>query len=220
VVFDEFPVLWGGVSLYITPRIEYLPSSQIDTSDASVVLSGEVYQEDIALIIQNQNKYLINSNVIHLEASYILSELISGPLTAPAIADIAIANGRAIIFAEYDTEIGINLPWAGMTHVTRYDPQGNKILDVDIDLGGHFSSTLMRGEFVMLVLLWLPGDVNGDRTVDIADVIFLINYLFIGGAAPEPLQAGDANCDEMVDIADVVYLINYLFIGGSPPGCG
>ena len=63
------------------------------------------------------------------------------------------------------------------------------------------------------------GDANGDGKIDIADVVHLVNYLFIDGPAPNPLWLGDANCDEVVDIADVVYLINYLFTGGPPPGC-
>ncbi len=56
--------------------------------------------------------------------------------------------------------------------------------------------------------------------VDIADVMYLINYLFIDGSAPDPFEAGDANYDGEVDIADVMYLINYLFIGGSQPCAG
>jgi hypothetical protein len=63
------------------------------------------------------------------------------------------------------------------------------------------------------------GDANGDGKINIADVVYLINYLFINGPAPEPLQAGDANCDGVINTADVVYLINYLFIGGPSPGC-
>ena len=66
---------------------------------------------------------------------------------------------------------------------------------------------------------FLRGDVNEDGVVDIADVMFLINYLFIGGSPPQPMEAGDCNCDGVVDVADVMYLINYLFMGGAPPGC-
>ena len=66
---------------------------------------------------------------------------------------------------------------------------------------------------------FLRGDANGDGVININDVVFLINYLFIGGPAPQPLQAGDANSDGVVNINDVVYLINYLFVGGPPPGC-
>lgn len=67
---------------------------------------------------------------------------------------------------------------------------------------------------VFNVVLLGRGDCNGDGGIDISDVIYLINYLFIGGPAPDPVQAGDANLDGTVNIADAVYLINYLFIGG------
>jgi aminopeptidase N len=63
------------------------------------------------------------------------------------------------------------------------------------------------------------GDVNRDGHIDSADVVYLINYLFLGGPSPIPLEAGDANCDGKINAADVVYLINYLFIGGPAPGC-
>ncbi|MFQ6002580.1 MAG: dockerin type I domain-containing protein, partial [Candidatus Zixiibacteriota bacterium] len=39
------------------------------------------------------------------------------------------------------------------------------------------------------------GDVNEDGNVDASDVIFLINYLFIGGPAPNPLALGDLSGD-------------------------
>jgi hypothetical protein len=63
----------------------------------------------------------------------------------------------------------------------------------------------------------LKGDVNCDDVTNSADIVFLINYLFKSGPAPDPLELGDVNCDEVVNSADVVYLINYLFKGGPPP---
>jgi hypothetical protein len=48
-------------------------------------------------------------------------------------------------------------------------------------------------------------------------VVFLLNYLFRGGSAPEIIETGDCNCDEVVDAADVVYLISYLFRDGPLP---
>jgi hypothetical protein len=66
---------------------------------------------------------------------------------------------------------------------------------------------------------YIGGDASGDGLIDVADVTYLINYLFISGSAPDPLWVGDCNCDQVVDVADVMYLINYLFLGGSPPGC-
>jgi hypothetical protein len=68
---------------------------------------------------------------------------------------------------------------------------------------------------------YVPGDPNGDKVVDVGDVVYLINFLFRLGSAPNPMAAGDANGDCVVDVGDVVYLINYLFRSGpSPvPGC-
>lgn len=65
----------------------------------------------------------------------------------------------------------------------------------------------------------MPGDANGDGVVNSADVVYLINYLFKDGPAPEPWRVGDVNCDGIINSADVVYLINYLFKGGPPPCC-
>ena len=63
------------------------------------------------------------------------------------------------------------------------------------------------------------GDANGDGSIDIGDVVYLINYLYKYGSAPDPVDAGDCNCDGMVNVGDVVYLVNYLYRGGDPPSC-
>jgi hypothetical protein len=62
------------------------------------------------------------------------------------------------------------------------------------------------------------GDSNDDGILDVADVVYLISYLFVDGPEPVPVVcSGNANGDGIVDIADVVYLINYLFVEGPPP---
>ena len=67
---------------------------------------------------------------------------------------------------------------------------------------------------------YMIGDCTGDFQVNSADIICLINYLFIGGPAPDPWQAGDANGDCTISSADAAYLINYLYIGGPRPQGG
>jgi hypothetical protein len=64
---------------------------------------------------------------------------------------------------------------------------------------------------------FIVGDANGDGVVNVADVIFLINFIFRNGPAPDPMESGDANGDGTVNIADAVYLIAYIFFGGPPP---
>ncbi len=75
---------------------------------------------------------------------------------------------------------------------------------------------------VFPILVYLPGDATGDRKVDLADLIFLVNYIFKGGAAPLIVVAGDANGDCKTDLGDIIFLVNYVFKGGTMPlpGCG
>jgi Dockerin type I domain len=58
-------------------------------------------------------------------------------------------------------------------------------------------------------------DPNGDGEVDVADLFYLITYLFEDG--PAPIGGGDANGDGDVDPADIFYLFNYLFYDGPAP---
>jgi len=67
---------------------------------------------------------------------------------------------------------------------------------------------------------WICGDVDGEGTVNIADVVFLIDYIFMGGAAPQPISLGDVDCSGSINIADVVRLIAYIFSHGAAPCAG
>ena len=53
------------------------------------------------------------------------------------------------------------------------------------------------------------GDVNGDQTVNIQDIILIINLILAG----DYNSLGDLNSDNTVNILDVVILVN--FISGS-----
>jgi hypothetical protein len=78
--------------------------------------------------------------------------------------------------------------------------------------------TLQDGQ-IMVLGPGLPfGDVNNDGAINVTDVVYLINHLFIDGPEPVPLWIiGDVNCDLKVNVSDVVYLINHLFINGPEP---
>jgi hypothetical protein len=66
---------------------------------------------------------------------------------------------------------------------------------------------------------YICGDANGDGQANVADAVFLINYVFKSGPAPSPMESGDANCDGAVNVGDAVYEINYIFKGGPDPCC-
>jgi len=63
------------------------------------------------------------------------------------------------------------------------------------------------------------GDVNADGTLNVADVVYLINYCYKFGPAPPTSEVGDANCDGVVNIGDIVRVVGYLFYGQPPLSC-
>ncbi len=64
---------------------------------------------------------------------------------------------------------------------------------------------------------YTTGDANYDGSVDVADAVYLINYIFLNGTPPEPFALGDVNCDGIVNLVDLIYIINYIFRDGPPP---
>ncbi|GEM_PF-1163087 len=63
------------------------------------------------------------------------------------------------------------------------------------------------------------GDVVCDGTVNILDIVFLVNYKFKSGEPPCSMYLADVNNDAAVNILDIVYLINYKFKSGPEPNC-
>ncbi len=62
------------------------------------------------------------------------------------------------------------------------------------------------------------GDANDDGSVNVSDAVYIINFVFVGGNPPQPIQAcGDANSDASVNVSDAVYIINFVFVGGGAP---
>jgi len=79
----------------------------------------------------------------------------------------------------------------------------------------------MRDDAWLTVLINPPiygcGDANTDGEINISDAVYVLNYLFVGGPAPEPMELGDANCDSKVNLTDIIYMINYVFRDGYDP---
>ncbi len=100
------------------------------------------------------------------------------------------------------------------------NPQGNSFLS---DPQGHlvpFKYNFGTGNQFMT---WYstPGDANGDSTINIGDVTFMINYLYKKGSPPCIPETADCNGSCVPEIGDVTTLINYLFRHGPAPlpGC-
>ncbi len=63
---------------------------------------------------------------------------------------------------------------------------------------------------------FLRADANSDGSVDIADAIKILEYLFLAEQA-DCMVAMDVNDDEVVNVADAINLLGNLFSGGASP---
>jgi len=77
-----------------------------------------------------------------------------------------------------------------------YNPDDIAYLDIIIGAGGNGCA--------------LVGDVNGDETLNILDVVLLVNLILSGTGGAE---CGDANGDDATNILDVVLLVNIILNG-------
>jgi hypothetical protein len=74
----------------------------------------------------------------------------------------------------------------------------------------------------VVISSYLCGDINGDGAgPNVADLTFLVAYLFSSGTPPPVFEAADLNGGTgSINIADLTYLVAYLFGGGPAPDCG
>ncbi len=63
---------------------------------------------------------------------------------------------------------------------------------------------------------FVRGDANGDMSVNIADAVKILDYLFLAGST-SCRDALDVNGDGTIAIGDPIYLSSYLFLAGPPP---
>jgi hypothetical protein len=94
---------------------------------------------------------------------------------------------------------------APMNHLlfTTTEPQG-------------YCPQFIPGDF--LVISYLPGDVNFDGMRELADVVYLVNFLFKNGPPPpHPISADINGADRVINLADLVYLINFQYKNGPVP---
>jgi hypothetical protein len=113
---------------------------------------------------------------------------------------------------------------------------GDKHIEIWIDFGRNLNDGLTWEQWYHKILRYVGfyrGDVNASDSLelphlDVSDLVYLINWLYRGGPAPQPFadQADvdgqpvpkDAVCPkENVNAGDVVYLLNYMYKGGPAP---
>jgi hypothetical protein len=105
-----------------------------------------------------------------------------------------------------------------------YDQQGVNITGLDPHLGGTIPGCIIPGDIVHVrgtnihdgsvsirLKFGVFADCNGDGRFNIADIVYLISYVYDGGPAPLDYLHGDFDGDGSLTMADVVFIIHYMF---------
>jgi hypothetical protein len=100
---------------------------------------------------------------------------------------------RPHVFAPGRYTVRVEEPDSGLEHVLRHQVAG--------PLGPIFHR----------------GDASADGDVNLTDAIFILSFLFTGGAPPGCLETADVDNDAAVNITDAVALLGFLFLGGPAP---
>lgn len=105
-------------------------------------------------------------------------------------------------------------------------PQSDYVHDLIVDNTYYWLARSYQptADFVMALEEFTRGDTNSTGSLDIADAVFTLSYLFASGPAPTCMDTAELNGDGHVDISDPIFLVMYLFQQGvapveAKPGC-
>jgi hypothetical protein len=73
--------------------------------------------------------------------------------------------------------------------------------------------------FAVSIVDHICGDIDGNDTIDLLDILCLVGYLYKSGPAPDIPGAGDVNGDGSKDMLDILHLIAYSYKSGPEPVC-
>lgn len=104
------------------------------------------------------------------------------------------------------------------------------VTTTDLEAGSYTSDIVVESNDPVNAMLMVPaqlevisevqficGDANNTGNVNVSDAVYIINYVFVNGPEPDPLQSADVNCDLDINVSDAVYIINFVFVNGNEP---
>ncbi len=71
----------------------------------------------------------------------------------------------------------------------------------------------------MVTLNFVCGDASGDGSVNLIDILYLVDNVYSGGPAPVPFSAGDVVSDGVINLLDILAVVNSVYFGGGELNC-
>ncbi len=141
---------------------------------------------------------------------------------ALSIAGCPVSVGTTdIITGGYAGIVGdvLHVPFDGGNYITCQETaQGGLIWDnVDsfFDITYEIAGNPGQVSGQVVVRGHIAGDLNLDEQVDVADLVYMVEFMFAGGSAPLVIQTGDVNgSGGNPDIGDLVSMVEFMFSSG------
>ena len=147
----------------------------------------------------------------------------AGELVVGLIMDTADPLDNQIPASPADTTL-FTITWngdgVGTSAISFVDGLGSPAADNGLVFGqsGNYQPSLVDGSVTIVNFNpFIRGDCNFDNLVNVADGIYLLNFLFQGGAAPTCDDACDSDDDADLAVTDAIYIFNYQFLEGPAP---
>ncbi|MCA8960297.1 MAG: matrixin family metalloprotease [Planctomycetes bacterium] len=138
-------------------------------------------------------------------------------ITPPIDQAIPAGADRSLARTQFDVAPSAMI---GFSSVVIADGLGSPPVDLLVTgLGGTnpvFPTTISGGVLIADGPTFVRGDTNGDGFVEVSDVQYHLEWLFLLGPSTCP-DAHDSNDDGRADVADAIWVLAYLFLGGAPP---
>lgn len=155
---------------------------------------------------------LLGRGICHLEASDTLLCPVQQSSSGGNLTSVSefFVNG-------FPTGFGFPINAIGASLAVSNSIRGVEDLANVIFMAGDATNAIFRMLVASGGSFFVRGEANGDGITDLADVIFIADYLFQSGSAPACADAVDVNDSGDLDISDPLYLLLYMFGGGPPP---
>ena len=178
----------------------------------------------VTVILVEQGEYLETE----IEPAFFAPAVLPNGFTVGCVYDFfgqqvcTYEEAKEVLLVTYDT---VEATLAGdldgeTTNLVWVDTLGTPQVETTLVLStGASVPPLFNDGIVELVpeVAWRRSDCNGDGAFNIADGIFLLNFLFQDGPPSTCNSACDVNGDSFMDSSDAIYSFNYQLLGGPPP---
>ncbi len=124
------------------------------------------------------------------------------------------AQGSVIV--DYSWSFGDGTTVQGPRVDYEYPPGATGLFEVSLTVTNDLGFSDSASRFFCINGPFRRGDANADGSVDIADAIACLQYLFGVGTPLPCASAADANDDGNVDIADAITVLSHLFAHAGP----